>query len=238
MEKDIIILATTITHGGAFASDVQRVNVALTRARHHLVLLGCSAVLRNCSAAFRLLLESCPLTPAAGGLPLVYMQPAVPAMPAVSPQPHQPIPAIPDRGAEPNQAAMPAQPNQAAVPAESDQPAMPAQPAVPPQLHQPAVPAGHAQPNEAAIPARHAQPNQAAMPAGHAEPAAACELDEPNAMDQHNSTRQPASSTPEDESMLSPGKATRVLPGLLSGVSDQVAGRTQIALCLLHSFGQ
>ena len=70
MEKDIIILATTITHGGAFASDVQRVNVALTRARHHLLVLGCSSVLRSCSAAFRLLLASCPNMPAAGGLPI------------------------------------------------------------------------------------------------------------------------------------------------------------------------
>ena len=70
MEKDIIILATTITHGGAFASDVQRVNVALTRARHHLLVLGCSPVLRSCSAAFRMLLASCPNMPAAGGLPI------------------------------------------------------------------------------------------------------------------------------------------------------------------------
>lgn len=70
MEKDIIILATTITHNGAFASDVQRVNVALTRARHHLLVLGCSSVLRSCSAAFRLLLASCPSMPAAGSLPI------------------------------------------------------------------------------------------------------------------------------------------------------------------------
>lgn len=70
MEKDIIILATTITHGGAFVSDVQRLNVAFTRARHHLLVVGCSSVLRSCSPAFRLLLSSCPHMPAAGGLPI------------------------------------------------------------------------------------------------------------------------------------------------------------------------
>lgn len=68
MEKDIIILATTVTHGGAFACDVQRVNVAFTRARHHLLVVGCSSVLRSCSPAFRLLLAGCPHIPAAGGL--------------------------------------------------------------------------------------------------------------------------------------------------------------------------
>ena len=63
MEKDIILLATTITHAGAFATDVQRVNVALTRARHHLIVLGSSQVLHTSSAAFRLLLSSCQMLP-------------------------------------------------------------------------------------------------------------------------------------------------------------------------------
>ena len=81
MEKDIIILATTITHGGAFASDVQRVNVALTRARHHLLVLGCSFVLHNCSAAFRMLLDGCPNTPASGGLPIRRPAHAAPPSP-------------------------------------------------------------------------------------------------------------------------------------------------------------
>ena len=63
MEKDVILLATTISHAGAFATDAQRVNVALTRARHHLVVLGSSQVLRSSSSAFRLLLSSCQMLP-------------------------------------------------------------------------------------------------------------------------------------------------------------------------------
>ena len=59
MEKDIILLATTVTHAGNFATDAQRVNVALTRAKHHLLVLGCSHVLRASSPAFKLLLASC-----------------------------------------------------------------------------------------------------------------------------------------------------------------------------------
>lgn len=70
MEKDIILLATTITHAGAFATDAQRVNVALTRARHHLIVLGCSQVLRTSSSAFRLLLSSCQVLPAGACLVL------------------------------------------------------------------------------------------------------------------------------------------------------------------------
>ena len=70
MEKDIILLATTITHGGNFATDAQRVNVAFTRAKHHLVVLGSSPVLRSCSPAFRLLLAGCQMLPAAASLTL------------------------------------------------------------------------------------------------------------------------------------------------------------------------
>lgn len=68
MEKDIILLATTITHAGAFATDAHRVNVALTRARHHLVILGCSQVLQSSSAAFRMLLSRCQMLPAGAHL--------------------------------------------------------------------------------------------------------------------------------------------------------------------------
>ncbi len=70
MEKDIILLATTITHAGNFATDAQRVNVAFTRAKHHLVVLGSSPVLRSCSPAFRLLLAGCQLLPASASLTL------------------------------------------------------------------------------------------------------------------------------------------------------------------------
>ena len=70
MEKDVVLLATTITHAGAFATDAQRVNVALTRARHHLIVLGSSQVLRSSSAAFRLLLSGCQMLPA-GACPVL-----------------------------------------------------------------------------------------------------------------------------------------------------------------------
>ena len=40
MEKDLIILCTAVTRPGAFAADKQRLNVALTRGRHHLLLIG------------------------------------------------------------------------------------------------------------------------------------------------------------------------------------------------------
>ena len=64
MEKNIILLATTITHAGNFATDAQRVNVAFTRAKHHLVVFGCSHVLRSCSPAFKMLLAGCQMLPA------------------------------------------------------------------------------------------------------------------------------------------------------------------------------
>jgi len=46
-EKDVIILSTAITRagGGSFASDAQRLNVSLTRSRHHLVVVGNTLVL-------------------------------------------------------------------------------------------------------------------------------------------------------------------------------------------------
>lgn len=40
MEKAVIILSTAVTRPGAFASDAQRLNVALTRARQHLFIVG------------------------------------------------------------------------------------------------------------------------------------------------------------------------------------------------------
>lgn len=46
MEKDVIILTTAITRQTTFAADAQRLNVALTRARHHLVLIGCAPILQ------------------------------------------------------------------------------------------------------------------------------------------------------------------------------------------------
>lgn len=76
--------------------------MALTRARHHLVVLGCSSVLRTCSAAFRLLLEGCPLSPALGGLPLRHTEPAGHAVRAEPAQ--SPVQAMPSQPSGPSQA--------------------------------------------------------------------------------------------------------------------------------------
>lgn len=52
MEKDIIILSTSITQPGCFCSDPQRLNVALTRAKHHLIVIGFLGVLQRTSSVF------------------------------------------------------------------------------------------------------------------------------------------------------------------------------------------
>ena len=41
LEKPIIILSTAVTRVGAFVADPHRLNVALTRAKHHLILVCC-----------------------------------------------------------------------------------------------------------------------------------------------------------------------------------------------------
>ena len=40
MEKAVIVLSTAVTRAGAFASDARRLNVALTRAKRHLIIVG------------------------------------------------------------------------------------------------------------------------------------------------------------------------------------------------------
>ena len=40
MEKAVIILSTAVTRAGSFVSDARRLNVALTRAKRHLVIVG------------------------------------------------------------------------------------------------------------------------------------------------------------------------------------------------------
>lgn len=44
MEKAAIVLSLTVSRAGAFAADAQRLNVALTRARHHLLIVGAAPV--------------------------------------------------------------------------------------------------------------------------------------------------------------------------------------------------
>ena len=59
MEKDLIILCTAVTRPGAFAADKQRLNVALTRGRHHLLLIGHEQALQvGCSCCLRCMGQS------------------------------------------------------------------------------------------------------------------------------------------------------------------------------------
>jgi superfamily I DNA and/or RNA helicase len=54
-EKEVIILATTTTDPHSeFCSDGARLNVALTRARRHLVVVGAAAVLAQVRLMTRL----------------------------------------------------------------------------------------------------------------------------------------------------------------------------------------
>jgi superfamily I DNA and/or RNA helicase len=46
-ERDIIILSTVRTRNLGFLTDFRRLNVAITRARHHLVICGCERLLRR-----------------------------------------------------------------------------------------------------------------------------------------------------------------------------------------------
>jgi len=58
-EKDIIILSTAITKAGAFATDACRLNVALTRARHNMIVVGHTAALTQASPALGALFKEC-----------------------------------------------------------------------------------------------------------------------------------------------------------------------------------
>lgn len=66
-EKDVIILSTTVTRASSasFASDCQRLNVALTRARRHLIVIGCAAALEPSAPAFAEILRVCRRSPGA-----------------------------------------------------------------------------------------------------------------------------------------------------------------------------
>jgi len=43
LEKPVIILSTAVTRPGNFVGDAQRLNVALTRAKHHLIVVSASS---------------------------------------------------------------------------------------------------------------------------------------------------------------------------------------------------
>lgn len=62
-EKDIIILSTTVTRSSAFAANNQRLNVALTRARHHLLLVGHALALEGSCPALMATVGKCRQTP-------------------------------------------------------------------------------------------------------------------------------------------------------------------------------
>lgn len=57
MEKEVIILSITVTRPGPFASDAQRLNVALTRARRHLIIAGDLDVTSQLAPAFALIID-------------------------------------------------------------------------------------------------------------------------------------------------------------------------------------
>lgn len=55
----MILLATSAVRPSAFVGDPQRLCVALTRARRHLVVLGAAGALSHASPAFARLLAAC-----------------------------------------------------------------------------------------------------------------------------------------------------------------------------------
>ena len=57
MEKDVIILSVTVSQAGSFLSDEQRLNVALTRAKRHLIVVSNLNCLHSISPAFELVME-------------------------------------------------------------------------------------------------------------------------------------------------------------------------------------
>ena len=63
LEKDVIVLSTAVTRASAFASDARRLNVALTRARHHLLVVGHSGTLQHCNPALAATVAACRASP-------------------------------------------------------------------------------------------------------------------------------------------------------------------------------
>ncbi len=64
LEKDVIILSTVVTRPGPFASDARRLCTALTRVRHHLILIGHAAALQHCAPALAATVAACGASPA------------------------------------------------------------------------------------------------------------------------------------------------------------------------------
>lgn len=57
MEKKVIILSMSVDASSSFASDAQRLNVALTRAKHHLIIVGDDHVLSSLSPCMQALIQ-------------------------------------------------------------------------------------------------------------------------------------------------------------------------------------
>jgi hypothetical protein len=62
-EKDLIILTTATTRPGSFIADANRLNVALTRAKNNLVVVGCGHALDRTAPAFAALIRAAKTTP-------------------------------------------------------------------------------------------------------------------------------------------------------------------------------
>lgn len=57
MEKEVVVLSIAVSRPGGFATDAQRLNVALTRAKRHLIVVGDLAILPHLGPAFKSLLD-------------------------------------------------------------------------------------------------------------------------------------------------------------------------------------
>jgi hypothetical protein len=62
-EKDIIILTTATTRPGSFIADAARLNVALTRAKNNLIVVGCGQALDRTAPAFAAVIRAAKMTP-------------------------------------------------------------------------------------------------------------------------------------------------------------------------------
>ncbi|KAK9745931.1 AAA domain [Popillia japonica] len=58
LEKDIIILSCVRYTPNSFLSDEQRLNVALTRAKHALYIVGTYSLFKNCALLNRLKMDA------------------------------------------------------------------------------------------------------------------------------------------------------------------------------------